>query len=137
MSCITTAYVRKEGSRFLTRYMVNTQLGYCYKRTIKQHPGISHDSKGCQLPPLVVCIIPHYPCCPVRAASQPPAQSQLAVAHCPTTCKEGERALNQRPALKVPSTLVGRKDREALSCTCYLKAAQEEVQLHASLPRSL
>lgn len=137
MSCITSVYVRKERSNFLTRYVVNTQLRYCYKRTIKQCPVISHYSKGCQPCPLVVCTIHHYPCCPAWAASQPPARCQLAVAHCTTMSKEGEKALDHCSALKVPNILVGRKDREALSCTCYLKAPQEAAQLHTSPPQSL
>lgn len=53
------------------------------------------------------------------------------------TFKEGKRALDRCPALEDPDMLVGRKDREALSCTCYLKAPQEEAQLPTSPPRSL
>lgn len=139
MDRITSVCVRNKGSHFLTRYMVNTQWRYCYKTTIKQHLGISLIQRDFNHP---IWLSTLFLIIPAALSGECPSQlllnqSQLAVAHCPVTSKEGKRALDRCPALEGPNMLVGRKDRKGLSCTRYLKAPQEEAQPPTSPPRSL
>lgn len=100
MDHITSVRVRKEGSHFLTRYMVNTQWRYCYKRTIKQCFGISHDSKGPQPSPLVVCIVSHYPCCSICVVSQPAALKSVSASSCPLPSDIQRREESPQPVSK-------------------------------------